>query len=177
MASAQTLSDQQRRTLAAWAADCAERVLPLFVAEAPKDARIPDAVARTRAYGRGESSAADEIALRMVAVKAAASATTPAGAAAARAVAQASGVAHMGAHALGAAGYAVKAGGLATPGRSDLVDAERAWQIAQLTPDARAALAALPPLGTPGGPLGPGLLNNGVIADVIRAIQADVAGG
>lgn len=49
MASAQTLSDQQRRTLAAWAADCAERVLPLFVAEAPKDARIPDPVARTRA--------------------------------------------------------------------------------------------------------------------------------
>jgi hypothetical protein len=49
MGSPQTLSEADRRIVAVWAADCAERVLALFEAEAPADSRPRDAIARTRA--------------------------------------------------------------------------------------------------------------------------------
>jgi len=39
MRSPQTLSEADRRAVAAWAADCAERVLPIFEAAAPGDGR------------------------------------------------------------------------------------------------------------------------------------------
>ncbi len=108
MASIQTLSDSNRRAVARWALACAERVLPLFDADEAAKEEIRDAVVRTHAYGAREGITADEISQRLVAVKAAKAATTPARAAAARAVAQAAAVAHMGAHALGAAAYAAK---------------------------------------------------------------------
>lgn len=173
----QTLSDEQRRTLARWAADCAERVLPVFDAdEATAIGQIRDAVARTRAYSAGESTAAEEIGKRFVAVKAAKAATTPAGAAAARAVAQASAVAHMGAHALGAAAYAAKAISLANPDRPEAVADEIGWQIAHLSASQRAALKQLPPLGADSsGPLAPGLLSRGVLGSTIREIQAQIS--
>jgi Imm-5 like putative immunity protein len=44
--SPQTLSEADRRTVAVWGADCAERVLGLFEAEAPRDSRPRDAIAR-----------------------------------------------------------------------------------------------------------------------------------
>lgn len=170
---AQGMTEAERRTVAAWAADCAERVLPLFEAEAPGDDRPRDAVARTRAFARGELSAAGEIRRRFVAGRAAAIATTPAGRAAARAAAQAAGVAHMGAHALGAAAYAAVAAGLAQPGHPEATADEIAWQLARLSPAAAAALRGLPPLGTdPSGPLGEGLLARGVLGDAIRTIQS-----
>ncbi|OUZ12821.1 hypothetical protein BHE97_01020 [Aeromicrobium sp. PE09-221] len=175
MSSAQTLDDADRRTVARWAAACAERVLPLFTAEIPDDERIPEAIARTRAYALGESTAAEEIRQRMIAVKAAGAATSAAGAAAARAAAQASAVAHMGAHALGAAAYAAKAVSLASPEGPDAVRNEVRWQLDQLTDAERTALRQLPAVGqSSGGPLGPGLLTSGVLGDVIREIQADI---
>lgn len=173
MASIQTLTDSERRLLAGWAADCAERVLPLFEEGVPDDERVRDAVARTRDYARGGSSAADEIRKRLVAVKAAGVASSPAGAAAARSAAQASAVAHMGAHALGAAAYAVKAVWLAHPGAPEAVEEEVRWQLERLTDEQRAALRLLPPLGSDtSGPLGPGLLSGGILGTVIRQIQA-----
>src|SRR5579885_2736617 len=99
--SPQTLSEADRRIVAAWAADCAERVLGLFETEAPEDGRPRDAIARARAFARGELGAAEEIRRRFVAARAAQGVSAPA-AAAARAAAQAASVAHMGAHALGA---------------------------------------------------------------------------
>ncbi|WP_340638589.1 putative immunity protein [Microbacterium protaetiae] len=57
MASPQTLDDADRRLVALWAADCAERVLPMFEGEAPGDDRARDGIERTRAYGRGELNA------------------------------------------------------------------------------------------------------------------------
>jgi hypothetical protein len=174
--STQTLSDSERRILAQWAADCAERVLPLFEADASSEDLIRDALVRTRAYGNGESAAAEEIAKRMVAVKAASAATTPAGAAAARAVAQASAVAHMGAHALGAAAYAVKAVSLANPEQPDLAREESQWQLEHLTNDQRAVLRLLPALGVDSsGPLGAGLLSRGILGSVIREIQESIS--
>ncbi|MCP3425296.1 hypothetical protein NBM05_04470 [Rothia sp. AR01] len=173
MASPQALSEEDRRLVAAWAADCAERVLPLFEAEAPDDARPRDAIARARAFGRGELGAAGEIKRRFVAGRAASSARTPAGAAAARSAAQASGVAHMGAHALGAAAYAVRAAGLAASGRPEARGEEVRWQLAAMTPPVRAALSLLPALGEDSaGPLGPGLLASGALGDAIREIQS-----
>ncbi|MCW4385713.1 hypothetical protein OH146_07985 [Salinibacterium sp. SYSU T00001] len=175
MASPQALSETDRRTVAAWAADCAERVLFLFEAEAPEDGRPREAIARARAYARGELDSAGEIRRRFVAGRAAQSVTSSAAVAAARSAAQASGVAHMGAHALGAAAYAAKAVGLAgARGDSDTSD-EVAWQVEHMSPEVRAALAALPPLGEdPAGPLGSGLLASGVLGSVIRDIQGRV---
>ena len=53
-----TLEDEQHRLLAAWAADCAEHVLPLFSAEHPDDVRPHHAIEQARAWSRGEISMA-----------------------------------------------------------------------------------------------------------------------
>jgi hypothetical protein len=82
----------------------------------------------------------------------------------------------MGAHALGAAAYAAKAAGLAAPDRPQTVDDEIHWQLEQMSAEARSALRRLPPLGgNSAGPLGSGLLAAGILASIIRAIQADLA--
>ncbi|GAA2182256.1 hypothetical protein GCM10009785_20630 [Brooklawnia cerclae] len=178
MASPQTLDDADRRLVALWAADCAERVLPLFEAEAPEDDRARDGIARTRAYGRGELDAAGEIKRRLVAGRAAQSVKSPVAVAAARAAGQASGVAHMGAHALGAAAYAAKAASLTAVDQEIARRDEVRWQINHMTPDVRAALARLPLLGeNSSGPLGTGLLASGALAVTIREIQAELSHG
>ena len=179
MTSTQTRSDTERRALARWAAACAARVRPLYAADGEHEEQIRDALARALAYGHGhgESTAAVEIRKRMVAVKAASAATTPAGAAAARAVAQAAAVAHLGAHALGAAAYAVKAVSLAEPADPQAISGEISWQVEALDDEQRTALRRLPALGAePTGPLGPGLLSRGILGEVIRRIQAEVGG-
>lgn len=174
MASPQALSEDDRRTVAAWAADCAERVLPLFEAEAPDDDRPRDGIARARAFARGELAATEEIRRRFVAGRAAGAVTSPAAISAARAAGQASGVAHMGAHALGAAAYAAKAAGLASP-ESDARSAEVDWQLAHMTVEVRSALVRLPLLGQDSaGPLRAGLLSTGVLATTIRELQAAI---
>ena len=78
MNSRQALSEADRRAVAAWAADCAERVLAVFEAEAPGDDRPRDAIARTRAFARGELGAAGEIRRRFVAGRAAREVRAPA---------------------------------------------------------------------------------------------------
>lgn len=173
MVSVQTLSEADRRVLAAWAADCADRVLRLFETEAPGDPRPRDAIARARAFGRGELDAAGEIRRRFVAGRATAGVHSPGATAAARAAAQASSVAHLGAHALGAAAYAAAATAADDP---DAADAEIRWQVARLTPAARNALLRLPPAGKDAaGPLGPGLLSRGTLGSIVRAIQHELA--
>ena len=125
MGSPQTLSEADRRRVAAWSADCAERVLRAFEA-----------------------------------------------AAAGQAVA----VCHMGAHALGAAAYAVIAAGLANPDRPEAVDEEIRWQLDHVSAEVRAALRSLPPVGeNASGPLGPGLLASGQRLTIIRELQARLA--
>jgi hypothetical protein len=82
---------------------------------------------------------------------------------------------HMGAHALGAAAYAAKAAGLATPDRRDAVSEEIRWQLGHMSAAARAALRRLPPVGeNASGPLGPGLLAAGLLGAIIRDIQANL---
>jgi len=174
--SPQTLSEAERRTVAAWAADCAERVLALFEAEAPDDDRPRALIARTRAFARGELKTADGIRQRFDGGVGAGDVKAPAAAAAARAAGQAVAVCHMGAHALGAAAYAAHAAGLAHPERPDAVDDEIRWQLDHMSEEVRAALRALPPVGeNSSGPLGPGLLASGQLGRIIRDLQAGLA--
>lgn len=175
MTSPQTLSEADRRVVAVWAADCAERVLGLFEAEAPGDSRPRDAIVRLRAFGRGELGVG-EARRRFVAHAAAREVSALAAVTAARAAGQAASIPHMGAHALGAAAYAAKAAGLAVPDRSEAVSEELRWQLGRMSAATRAALRQLPPLGeNPAGPLGPGLLASGLLGTIIRDLQASLA--
>lgn len=175
--SPQTLTEADRRTVASWAADCAERVLAIFEAEAPTDTRPRDAIARARAFSRGEVGGAEEIRRRFVGSAAARGIGSPAAAAAAKAAGQAASVAHMGAHALGAAAYAAKARGLAASNQPDAIGEELRWQLAHASDSVRAALRKLPPVGeNAAGPLGPGLLASGLLGEIIRGLQSQLAG-
>ncbi|MGV9711955.1 putative immunity protein [Gordonia sp. NPDC003424] len=128
-----TLTDSDHRLLALWAADCAEHVLDLFETEHPSDTRPRDAIGAIRAWTRGELRMMDS---RAAGGHAMAAARDRAGAPrhAAFAAGQAACVAHVAAHDLGAAAYAIKAVRAATP-ESDAVDAGRRecrWQRGQL---------------------------------------------
>lgn len=176
MRSPQTLSVADRRAVAAWAADCAERVLPIFEATAPGDDRPRGLIARARAFARGELDVAEGIRHRFVGGVPASELRTPAAAAAARAAGQAAAVPHVGAHALGAAAYAARAAGLAESDQPDASSDEVCWQLDHMTPAVRAALRLLPPVGeNAAGPLGPGLLASGPLALIIRDLQVSLA--
>src|SRR4051794_41025964 len=54
-----TLSEDDRRLVGFWAADCAERALPLFEEKAPADTRPREANKGIRAFSRGESGQRD----------------------------------------------------------------------------------------------------------------------
>ena len=177
MGSPQTLSEADRRVVAGWAADCAQRVLWLFEAEAPGDSRPRDAIARTRAFARGELGVQDEIRRRFLGGGAAREVASPPAVAAAKAAGQAAAIPHMGAHALGAAAYAAKAAALAAPDGPQALADEIQWQLNHMSASTRAALRQLPLVGeNRSGPLGPGLLASGLLGAIIRELQAGVAG-
>jgi hypothetical protein len=124
-----TLTDDDHRLLALWAASCAEHVLGLFEAARPEDPRPRHAIEHARAWVRGE--------VRMMEARAAGGHAMGAardlrGAArhAAYAAGQAAVVAHVAAHELGAAAYAIKAARAAAPdGRGETAGrAECRWQ-------------------------------------------------
>lgn len=103
-----TLQDIDHQLLALWAADCAQHVLHLFEEIQPNDERPRRAIEAARAWAQGtitmsESKAAGGHAM--------AAARTLRGAPryAAYAAGQAGVVAHVAAHELGAAAYAIKA--------------------------------------------------------------------
>ena len=176
MGSPQTLSETDRRTVAAWAADCAEHVLAIFESAAPGDGRPRELIARTRLFARGELDVADEIRRRFIGGVPAGEVQDPAAMAAARAAGQAAGIPHMGAHALGAAAYAAQAAGLAAPHRAVAVDEEVRWQLDHMSAAVSAALRLLPPVGeNRQGPLGPGLLASGLLGRIISDLQARLA--
>jgi len=173
--SRQTLSVEERRLVASWAADCAEHVLVLYEDVMPGDARVRAAIEQTRSFASGELVVRDAVRLRGGAAGAAArEAPTPAATAAAYAAEQAAAVAHMGAHGLGAAGYAAKASTLAAGCDDDAVTrSESRRQVAAMTDAVARALSSLPALGSDrSGPFGPGRLSQGHVGDTIRAIQA-----
>ena len=131
-----TLTDTDHRLLALWAASCAEHVLPLFEVVQPSDARPRQAIEHIRAWARGEIRMSESRAAGGHAM-AAARALSGAARFSAYAAGQAAVVAHVAAHELGAAAYAIKAARAAAPGRDGegLGRLECRWQQRQL-PDA-----------------------------------------
>ena len=109
-----TLTDADHRHLALWAATCAEHVLHLFEAAQLADRRPRLAIEAVRAWTRGELGM---MATRAEGGHAMAAARVLTGAArhAAYAAGQAGVVAHVAAHELGAAAYAIKAVRAAAP--------------------------------------------------------------
>lgn len=103
-----TLQDSDHQLLALWAADCAEHVLPFFESVQPDDERPRAAIAAVRAWMHGKVSMSQS---RAAGGHAMAAARMLSGSArfAAFAAGQAGVVAHVAAHELGAAAYAIKA--------------------------------------------------------------------
>lgn len=101
--------------LARWAADCAVRVLPIFVRHST-DRRPAKALEVLRAWAEGEVKTGVAMKASLAAHAAARKATNPAAIAAARAAGQAAGTAHCADHCMGALLYALKA--LAADGRN-----------------------------------------------------------
>src|ERR1700680_198963 len=101
-----TLTDADHQLLALWAALCAEHVLDLFESAQPGDSRPRQAIEHAQAWVRGEVT-----------------------------MMQARAVAHVAAHELGAAAYAIKAARAAAP--EGLSEAARRlecqWQRGQLS--------------------------------------------
>jgi hypothetical protein len=132
---AELVRTSDHKTLAIWARDCAERVLPYFAEPYPDDPRPRNAIAALQAW-------IDTGVFRMVVIRAASltahAAAREVGAdnaarSAARAAGQAVATAHVRTHSLAAANYALQAIYRAT----DAADAaavaqERAWQYQHL---------------------------------------------
>ncbi len=149
-----TLSEDDRRVLAVWAADCAARTLVLFEARTPGDTRPRDALEGVWAFARGEMRIGEVRTLSARAHAAAREVGDPAAVAAARAAGQAAGVAHMAAHALGAPAYAARAVGLAFPHDPAAVANEVRWQLAHASREVRGVLWRLPRRASSRGALG-----------------------
>ncbi len=128
------LDPATHRLLAAWAADCAEHVLPLFAAEYPDDARPRDAIETARAWSHGEATVTQAREAAFAAHAAARSATDATAREVARAAGHAVATAHMADHELGAAAYAIRAVRLASPATEATAAGERecAWQRERL---------------------------------------------
>jgi thymidine phosphorylase len=109
-----TLTDSDHHLLALWAASCAEHVLDLFELAQPEDLRPRQAIEHARAWVRGEVKMTQA---RAAGGRAMAAARDLRGAPrhAAYAAGQAGAVAHVAAHELGAAAYAIKAARAAAP--------------------------------------------------------------
>ena len=128
-----SLKDDDHRLLAVWAADCAQHVLHHFEQARPGDDRPRRAIEMGRAWARGEVTMTEA---RSAGGHANAAARELSGAPrhAAYAAGQAGAVAHVAAHELGAAAYAIKAAQAASPedARDEAGLRECRWQRAQL---------------------------------------------
>jgi len=130
-----TLTDSDHHLLALWAASCAGHVLDLFESAQPGDPRPRQAIEHAHAWVRGEVKMTQA---RAAGGHAMGAARDLRGAArqAAYAAGQAGAVAHVAAHELGAAAYAIKAVRAAAPEDEDEGEAagrlECQWQRDQL---------------------------------------------
>ena len=149
-----TLDEDDRRVLAPWAADCAERTLPLFEAQAPDDRRPRDAIEGLRAFARRELRVGPMRALAAASHAAARDVGDAAAVAAARAAGHATATAHMAAHARGVPAYGAIAAALAAPDDPTAADDHVAWAMSLVSPAVREVLGRLPPPPTGGGRLG-----------------------
>ena len=122
---------QDHRTLALWAADCAERVLPYFEQKYPQDDRPRKSIEAGRAWVRGEIKISQARTAALAAHDAARQAADSAAIAAARSAGHAAATPHVPDHARHAANYAVKA---VTAGSTDTaaIATELDWQYRRI---------------------------------------------
>jgi hypothetical protein len=133
-------SKQDQISMATWAADCAERVLPFFEKAYPEDDRPRRAIEACRTWASIGVFHMAEIRGASLAAHAAAREAKGNDAAhfAARAAGQAVATAHVPQHAFGAAYYALKAVTAADPANAGVtVSRERDWQSQRLPEDLR----------------------------------------
>ncbi len=126
---------QDQKTLAVWAADCAERVLSLFEKAHPEDDRPRLAIEAGRTWAL--TGVFKMVAIRGASLAAHAAAReakeNEAACFAARAAGQAVATAHVTQHAFGGAYYALKAIAAAHPAKAEArVAKERDWQSRHL---------------------------------------------
>lgn len=147
-----SLSMDDRRLLACWAADCAERALSLFEATSASDSRARDAIEGARLFGQGgrrtvqlRSQALAALAAAREADEAsAAAAARSAGFAAATAYTKALANPHHANHALGPAVYAALARELAADNDARAGDEEIRRAIDQASPTVREIVSRWP---------------------------------
>ena len=150
-----TLSEEDRRLVGLWAADCAERALPLFEAKAPSDPRPRQAIEGIRAFARGEARKAQLRSLVWAAYAAAREAGDPVAAAAARAAGCAAGTPYIHAqvtldqakHALAPAMYAARAHELAAGDDPRVGDEGIRWAVAHASTAVREVVRRMPVRG------------------------------
>ena len=131
------LSDEERRLLGLWAADCADRVLPLFEAKAPCDARPRQAIEGIRIFAHGGRRTAQLRTVALAALAAAREVGDPIATAAARAAGYAAAIAYIHAlatphqvnHVLGPAVQGALARELAAIDDPNAADEELRWAI------------------------------------------------
>jgi hypothetical protein len=146
------LSLDALRTLGSWAADCAERALPIFENYAGSDSRPRAAIEGIRIFAGGGKRTAQLRSLALAAFSAAREAGIPAAGAAARAAGLAASSAYthplvdvqQTKHIVGPAAYAALAIELNVGGDTSVGDNEAGWAIRQVPPEVREMLLHMP---------------------------------
>ncbi len=147
-----TLTLESLRALGGWAADCAERALPVYEKRAASDSRPRAAIEGIRAFAAGGRRTAQLRSLALSAHAAAREAGDPAAAAAARAAGLAAASAythplvdvHQTVHILGPAAYAALARELDGGGNPAIGESEVRWAIEHVTSEVLEVLLQMP---------------------------------
>ena len=147
-----TLSLESLRSLGSWAADCAERALPVYETHVGSDSRPRAAIEGIRVFAGGGKRTAQLRSLALSAYSAAREVGDPAAAAAARAAGLAAASAythpladiHQTKHILGPAAYAALALELDHAGDPNSGNGEVRWAIEHVTSEVREVLQQMP---------------------------------
>jgi len=146
------ITDEERREVARWAADSAERVRPLFEAVAPADPRPREAIESARAFADGERRTRRLLRVAMAAHRAGHEVGDPVALAVVRAASLAAATANIHGestigtldHILGSATYAALARELASGGDAGVANEEVRWAIEQASPAIRDLVRRVP---------------------------------
>ncbi|HEY4281650.1 MAG TPA: hypothetical protein VGM62_01210 [Chthoniobacterales bacterium] len=150
-----TLTLEDLRSVGLWAADCAERVLPMFETKVLSDPRPREAIEGIREFARGGKRTARLRSLALAALAAAREVGDAAASVAARAAGLAAATAytkalpnpHHAKHVLGPAAYAAQARDLAATDDTNAGDKEIRWAIEHASPVVRTVAQKWPARG------------------------------
>lgn len=156
-----SLTEDDLRVMGLWAADCAERALPVFEARASSDPRPREAIEGLKVFANGGKRTVQLRSLAWAAYAAAREVNDPAAAAAARAAGLAAAIAythplvtpHQTRHTLGPAAYAALARELAEEGDYGVGDTEVQWAVEHASAQVRDVVRRMPERGVGRGRL------------------------